>query len=453
MSSRLVAVKDRPVEATIRPPGSKSLTIRSLFVAALADGTSHLGHPLDSGDTEAAREALRSLGVEIDEAKGVWAVERANGVFRVSADPVDVGESGLTARSLMALAALVPGPTRIVGKGRLPERPMKGLIEALAVLGVSVRSAQGRIPLTVEGAGFLDGGKVTVPAGDTTQFATALLLVAPLATGPTTITLDGLRGSAGYLDLTVDVMTTFGAQVEQSAQRFQVLPTGYRAADVEIEPDASAAVYPLVAAAIRGGTVTITGLDGSCRQPDLQVARVLAEMGCRITQVPGSTTIEADGGSLDAIRADLSAMPDGALAVAVACLFAKGESRLDGLASLRHKESDRLQGLADQLRNVGGDARVEGDSLLIVPGALHPATVSTYGDHRIAMAFSLVGLVQPGIAIDIPSAVDKTWPDFGRCSRVSDAARRSVRHARAQFARLPMRRGSPVPEPHCPNPQ
>ncbi|MEX1133625.1 MAG: 3-phosphoshikimate 1-carboxyvinyltransferase [Acidimicrobiia bacterium] len=412
MSSRLVQVRVGPLEATIRPPGSKSLTIRSLFAAGLAEGTSRLGDPSDSGDTRAARGALRSLGVGISEGDGNWTVGGTGGALVPSPTPIDVGESGLTARSLIALGALVPGPTHIVGHGRLPQRPMSGLVEALAALGVAVRSDQGGLPLVVEGSGSLRGGYVRVPAGDTTQFATALLLVAPLATEPLTIALDGLQGSTGYLDLTLAVMTSFGALVERSGQEFHVGCTGYRAVDFKIEPDASAAVYPLVAAAIQGGRLTISGLGTSSRQPDLQIARVLTSMGCRVTLELESTTIESTGGPLEPIEVDLSEMPDGALAVAVACLFAHGESRLDGLGSLRLKESDRLGALADQLRNVGGEARLEGDSLVIVPGVLRPAKVDTYGDHRIAMAFSLVGLAQPGIEIEGPEVVDKTWPGF-----------------------------------------
>ncbi|MDP9493883.1 MAG: 3-phosphoshikimate 1-carboxyvinyltransferase [Actinomycetota bacterium] len=412
MNSRLIAVKTGPVEATVRPPGSKSLTIRALFTAASAAGTSHLGHPLESGDTVAAREAVRSLGVSVEEAEENWEVVGTGGVFVATPHPIDVGESGLTARSLVALAALVPGSTRIVGQGRLPQRPMGGLIEALHALGVTVRSDNGGVPLEVEGSGVLHGGTVKVAAGDTSQFATALLLVAPLAVEPITVIIDDLQGSAGYLDLTEDVMTRFGAKVERIGEGFRVQPTGYQAADYEIEPDASAAVYPLVAAAIRGGTVTVSGLDGSSLQPDIEVIEVLTAMGCRIAEGYETTTIEAGGGPLNPIDIDLSGMPDGALAVAVACLFARGQSRLHGLASLRHKESDRLRALAEQLQNLGAGVRVEEDSLVISPGPLHPARIDTYGDHRIAMAFSLAGLVQPGVEIESPGVVDKTWPGF-----------------------------------------
>ena len=196
----------------MRPPGSKSLTIRALFAAALARGQSRLVGALDSGDTVAARRALRALGVSIAEAPGEWSIEGTSGALTPSLEPIDVGESGLTARSLTAMASLVPGQTTIVGQGRLPSRPMGDLLEAMSSLGVGIRSNEGGLPLIVEGTGVLPGGSVTVPAGKTTQFATALLMAAPLASDPLTIEIVGLEGSAGYLDLTIDVMESFGAE-------------------------------------------------------------------------------------------------------------------------------------------------------------------------------------------------------------------------------------------------
>jgi 3-phosphoshikimate 1-carboxyvinyltransferase len=367
---------------------------------------------LESEDTLAARRSLRALGVVIQDDFEEWTIEGTGGALTSSLEPIDVGESGLTARSTIALASLVRGPTTIVGQGRLSLRPMSGLIEALASLGVVVRSSDGGMPVVIEGSGVLPGGTVYVAAGETTQFGTALLLVAPLAADPLTVELEGLQGSAGYLDLTLDVMKSFGADVDQSGGQFRVRSTGYRGLRFGIEPDASAAVYPMVAAAIRGGRVTIEGLGESSRQPDLQIAGVLQEMGCQITMGPDTTSVECGGDRLNPVEVDLSAMPDGALAVAVACLFARGESRLDGLASLRLKESDRLRGLAEQIENVGGEARIEDNGLVISPRALRPATIETYGDHRIAMAFSLLGQVQQGIVIDAPQVVDKTWPRF-----------------------------------------
>jgi 3-phosphoshikimate 1-carboxyvinyltransferase len=272
---------------------------------------------------------------------------------------------------------------------------MGGLLDALSSLGVDIRSSEGGLPLVIEGTGLLPGGSVRVVAGKTTQFGTALLMVAPFAQDPLTIEVVGLEGSAGYLDLTIDVMEGFGADVRRVGQQFRVEPTGYHGVHFTVEPDASAAVYPMVAAAIRGGMVTIEGLDGSSRQPDFQIAQVLTEMGCQVTIGQGSVSVESSGGRLDPIEMDLSAMPDGALAVAVACLFAEGESRLDGLSSLRLKESDRLEVLRENLSRMGARVDVMDGTLSIVPpprGECRAGTIRVANDHRIAMAFAVAGL-------------------------------------------------------------
>ena len=208
-----------------------------------------------------------------------------------------------------------------MGRGRLPDRPMSGLADVMIALGARVEFKGSGLPAIVNGSGSIPGGAVVVDASRTTQFATAVLLVAPLAESALTVVLDGLRGSAGYLDLTVDVMRIFGADVERSGDAFRVAPTGYRATRYSVEPDASSAVYPMVAAAIVGGRVTVESLGSDSAQPDYRVAGVLAEMGCRVSATASTTTVESDG-SLGPIDVDLSDAPDGALAVAVACLFA-----------------------------------------------------------------------------------------------------------------------------------
>ncbi len=400
-----------PLDANVRLPGSKSLTIRALFTAGLARGDSRLLGPLESKDTQAARRCLRALGVDIEESRRGWLVGGTGGELLPTSEPLDAGESGLTARSLLAVTSLVDGRSLIVGRGRLPDRPMSGLADTMVALGARVEFKGSGLPAVITGSGSIPGGAVVVDASRTTQFATAVLLVAPLAGSSLTVLLDGLAGSAGYLDLTVDVMRRFGAEVDRSRNAFRVSPTGYTAARYPIEPDASAAVYPLVAAAIVGGRATVESLGYDSAQPDYRVTEVLAEMGCRVSATASSTTVESDG-TLQAVDTDLADAPDGALAVAVACLFAGGESRIGGLGSLRHKESDRLQALVEQIENVGGRARVEEDALLVTPGLLRPARIRTYSDHRIAMSFALVGLAVPGIEIDHPEVVDKTWPGY-----------------------------------------
>lgn len=409
---RAVAPADAPVDAAVRPPGSKSLSIRALVASALAEGDSRLEQPLEADDTIVARQAMQSLGVKIAADDGGWTVSGSGGRLRAPTGPVDAGASGLTARAVIALASLVDGPTTVVGRDRLPERPMGGLVDALNALGVMATAVEGHLPVTVHGSGALPGGTVSVPSHQTSQFASALLLAAPRARGELTITPTGLEGSQRYLEITIRTMKEFGAVVEPVGAGYRIRPTGYYGTDVVIEPDASAAAYPMLAAAITGGRVTIEGLGSESLQPDLGIARVFEMMGCVVGQTREATTIDATGIALQAVDVDLSGSPDGSLAVAVAALFADGPSRLRGLGALRFKESDRLAATATEIIRLGADARIEGDDLNITPGELRPTRVSTYGDHRMAMSFAVAGLRVPGVEIADPDVVGKTWPGF-----------------------------------------
>ena len=266
--------------------------------------------------------------------------------------------------------------------------------------------------MTVFGKGSLPGGTVEVESSETTQFLTALLMASPLASTPMTITPVGLQGSEGYVSMTLQMMRDLGATVETAGERHRVEASGYVGADIDIEPDASAAVYPMVAAAVTGGSVTIEGLGSRSLQPDLSVARVLENMGCVVAQTEDTTTVTASDDTLRPVDIDLRSCPDGALAVAVACLFADGRSALRGLGSLRHKESDRLVALAAEIERLGAEVEIGEDHLAITPRPLRAARVETYGDHRMAMSFALVGLVVEGIEISDPGVVGKTWPHY-----------------------------------------
>ena len=409
---RAVAPAAGPIDASVRPPGSKSQTIRALVISALAEGESLLRGSLEADDTRAARDALGLLGVEIVDSGDSWRVSGSGGHLRVSNVPVDVGASGLTARSVIAIASLVEGTTTVVGRDRLPERPMGGLVDALNTLGVEANSVDGHLPVTVDGGGALPGGSVTVASHETSQFATALLLVAPLAQSELVIIPAGLEGSQRYLEITIGMMGAFDAIVESVGPQYRVGSRGYRGADVVIEPDASAAIYPMIAAAITGGRVTIEGLGSESLQPDLEIARVLEQMGCVVRQTGNETTVEGNPNGLLPVDVDLSGSPDGSLAVAVAALFADGPSRLRGLGSLRHKESDRLAALSAEMTRLGAHVEVDGEELHITPGIVRPARVQTYGDHRVAMSFAVAGLRVPGIEIADPDVVTKTWPSY-----------------------------------------
>jgi 3-phosphoshikimate 1-carboxyvinyltransferase len=383
-----------------------------LIAASLASGQSRLAGALDSDDTRIAAAAVEKLGAQVEVEGDSWAVEGTGGHLRHPDTAIDAGASGLTARSMIAVASLVDGPVTVVGRDRLPERPMGGLVQALSDLGVDAVSRAGHLPVIVTGTGRLPGGEVEVDSSQTSQFASALLLAAPLAESALSVVPVGLSGSHRYLELTLATVNAFGGHAAAGDPGIEVEPTGYVSAHYAIEPDASAAVYPMAAAAVAGGRVTIEGLGSASLQPDLEIARVLETMGCVVTQSDRRTTIESGGGALLPLDVDLSGSPDGALVIAVVCLFANGASRLRGLGSLRFKESDRLAAMATELARLGAGARVEGDELIIEPGTPRSGRVDTYGDHRIAMALSIAGLRVPGLEIADPEVVSKTWPGF-----------------------------------------
>lgn len=412
MSVMSIKPRRRPVEALVRPPGSKSLTNRALLVASLArGGVSRLGGPLEADDTVLMRNGLRAFGVMIDDVDDPWLVLGTGGDLKVP-DLVDAGASGTTARFLTALAALTPGPVRVDGTERMRERPIAELADALASLGARVTTSDGYPPVTVCG-GKLQGGSVEVDASRSSQFLSAVLMIAPMLDRPTSVRpKDGIVVSRPYVTSTLEVMRAFGARLEETPDGYLVHPGGYRTAAYEIEADASAAAYPLVAAAILGGVVTIDGIPATSTQADLRLVEVLEQMGCRVHRSGNRLHLAGPSSRLRGVDVDMNAAPDAVLALAVACLFADGPSRIRNVGNLRLKETDRLAALEAELNRVGASARVEGDDLIVVPGRLRPARIKTYQDHRMAMSFALAGLVVDGIEILDPECVTKTWPGY-----------------------------------------
>lgn len=399
-----------PLDAHVRPPGSKSETVRALAAASLAGGRSHLYSPLLAEDTAAMAEALRGLGISIETGTEPWSVDGQGGRLSPPGRPIDANESGLSARILLAIAGSLDGTTLVEGRGRLPERPMSGVVKALRSQGVEVSGDH--LPIEVSGRGRLWGGRLVVDCSESSQFATAMMLVAPIMHEPCSLELEGLAGSADYLEGTASIMRRFGATIDRTTTGFEIANRGYVASDVVIEPDASAAVYPMAMAAITKGRVVIEGLGEGSWQPDLRVAAILGDMGCRVDWDAQRVTVDARGVGLAGVEVDMADAPDGALAVAVAALFAGGPTRISGLHSLRLKESDRLQAISGEIERIGGGARIDGDSLIVTPGELHGAVIDPHGDHRIAMAMATAGAGVAGVQIADSHVVNKTWPGF-----------------------------------------
>jgi len=407
-----------PLDATLRVPGSKSLTNRALVAAALAEGESGLASALDGDDTKVMRGALRALGVAVDDSDPErWRVVGTGGALRAPEAPLFAGNSGTTARFLTAAATLANGPCLVDGDARMRERPIDDLVRALAGLGarVEILGRDGCPPVRVAGGG-LPGGEVEIEAGRSSQYVSAVLLAAPCARRDVVLRFArGVLVSRPYVELTLRLMRAFGAEADwcdggAGARARAGRP--YRGREHTIEPDASAAAYPFCAAAIAGGRVRVPGLPAGSAQADLLLLPILERMGCRVRRDGDRVEVCGPAERLRGVDVDMNALPDAVLALAVTALFAEGPTRIRNVGNLRIKETDRLAALETELRKLGARARAGADDLVIWPGPLRGAAIDTYGDHRMAMAFALAGLRVPGVVIRDPACVSKTWPEY-----------------------------------------
>lgn len=406
--------------ATVRVPGSKSLTNRALILAALAQpGPTELTGVLRSEDTEIMVNALESLGFGVE---AFWQQRR----IRVQPEPgrviprpnadLFVGNSGTSMRFLTALVALGQGTYHLDGVARMRERPIADLLEALQQLNVDARSERdnGYPPVIIRSAG-LQGGKARIRGNLSSQFLSGLMMVAPLARTAVEIEVVGDLVSVPYVQMTGQLMRQFGVTVLASEdllnQTFRIpAPQQYRSRTLAIEPDASAASYFFAAAAITGGRIEILDLSRQSLQGDVRFVDLLQQMGCEVTV--GQNSIQVQGRPLRGIDVDMNDISDTVMTLGVVACFAEGPTTIRNVSHIRHKETDRLLALATELRRIGAVVDELEDGLRIQPRPLQGAVIETYNDHRMAMSLALVGLKVPGIVIKNPGCVAKTYPDF-----------------------------------------
>jgi 3-phosphoshikimate 1-carboxyvinyltransferase len=407
---------ERAPDATVRVPGSKSITNRALLIAALADGESVLSGALFSDDTRYMAEALRALGagVEADEGAARLAVAGTGGVWPAARADLWAGNAGTTMRFLTAALCLGRGRYRIDGSARMRERPIQDLLDALAQLGARVRAENGDgcPPVVVEAEG-LGGGTIEIRGERSSQFVSAVLQAAPYAAADVTLGLSGELIAKPYVDMTISVMRAFGVEVDREGyERFHVAaPQEYRGRTYAIEPDASSAHYFWAAAALTGGRVRVEGLGRDSLQGDVRFAELLEAMGAEVRWEPSA--VEVSGPErLSGIDVDLNALSDTAPTLAVLGAFTTGPVRLRNVAHLRWQESDRLHAVATELARLGVTVEELADGIEVRPSAVRPGLVRTYDDHRIAMSFALIGLRVAGVRIEDPGCVAKTFPDF-----------------------------------------
>ena len=403
-------------DCEIAVPGSKSYTHRILITAALSDGMCTIKNCLKSEDTLYTLRALQQMGIDIDvldDPEDTIVVHGAKGNLKPSADPIYLGNSGTSMRLLTAVAALGKETYLLTGTDRMSERPIQDLLDGLNQISVSTRSIKdnGCPPIEVRG-GEITGGHIDLRCKTSSQFLSALLLVAPYTIKGIDITVTEGPVSRPYIDLTVDVMERLGVSVDRKGySRFSIQGCqSYKAGDYDVEPDYSQAGYFWAAAAVSGARIKVVGTVKDSRQGDVRFTELLKSMGCMVEQGKGGIVVS--GGALSAIEADMADMPDMVPTLAVVAAFAKGTTVIKNVGHLKAKESDRLAAVTNELTKMGITVQYSETGLAIKGGNPVGAVIDTYNDHRIAMSFAIAGLVVPGIIIRDEKCVEKSFPDF-----------------------------------------
>ncbi|MEU4687576.1 3-phosphoshikimate 1-carboxyvinyltransferase [Actinoplanes sp. NPDC023714] len=401
-----------PVTATVRLPGSKSMTARALIISALADGPSVIEAPLRARDTVLMAAGLRALGVGVDTgADDRWTVEP--GPLRGPAR-VDVGLAGTIMRFLPPAAALAEGAVEFDGDPHARNRPLKPIVEALRSLGVTIEaSPAGGLPLTVSGTGLVEGGEAVIDASGSSQFVSGLLLSAPRFTKGLTLRHEGPPvPSAPHLRMTTHMLRAAGAGVDESVPDvWTVEPGVLRGRTWTIEPDLSGAAPFFAAAAVTGGEVTLAGWPADSWQPVERVIELFTALGAEATRSEAGLTVRGTG-TLRGITADLSEVSELTPVIAALAALAEGTSELRGVAHIRGHETDRIAALATELGKAGAGVTEFPDGLRIEPRPLSGTTFETYADHRMAHAAAVIGLAVPGIQLADVGCTSKTLPEF-----------------------------------------
>ncbi len=429
MPNLLIHPVARPIDATVRVPGSKSITNRALLLAALCEGTSRLEGALFSDDTHYMSEALIQLGVPVtsDPNKEWFQIEGQGGHFKGDAE-LFLGNAGTAVRFLTAALCLGEGTFNLDGVPRMRQRPIGDLLGALRSLGAKIIGSNECLPLEIEAHG-LRGGDVSIRGDASSQFLSALLLVAPKTREGLNISIDGPLFSKPYVEMTLSMLSQWGAtSSNENLEHFHIpgAQTFQAQENYQIEPDASGASYFFAAAAVTGGKMRVKNLGKDALQGDVAFVDVLAQMGCEVKK--GKHFIEVRGPENGALRGgtfDMNAISDTVMTVAAIAPFASSPVEITNVAHIRGKETDRLRALSTELGRLGVKIEERPDGLLIAPAKkLKRAAIKTYDDHRMAMSFAITGLKSPGIEIRDPGCVAKTFPDFfERLEKVASKAR------------------------------
>ena len=410
---------DKPIQATVKVPGSKSYTNRALVIAALANGVATISGASDANDTRILIRLLDRLGVEIIERDGIIEVRGNGGKFEEFNGALNVEDAGTVMRFLTALCCLVPGEIILGGSDRMNQRPIKELVNGLKKLGAEIAYTEndGFPPIKING-GTVNGGPVHINGNVSSQFISALLMIAPLLARDTEIHISGEQVSEPYIDMTVSVMKQFGVNMDKSEKYYSINSNQqYQSCKFQVESDASSASYLFAIAALSQSKIEVTNLSDKSLQSDIRFADILEEMGCKVDKLLSSITITGCK-ELKAVKVNMQDLPDTAQTLAVLAAFAKGETVITGLKTLQHKESKRLTVLQKELSKMGVKCEVGSDYIKITGGNPKGALIETYNDHRMAMAFAVAGVKIQGIVIESPQVVKKSFPSFWETLKV-----------------------------------
>jgi 3-phosphoshikimate 1-carboxyvinyltransferase len=418
-----IAPIPHPLNASVRVPGSKSLTNRALLIAALAEGQTRIENALFSDDSRYFAAALQTLGFDLrlDENAKTMTVTGLDGRIPAERAELFIGNAGTAARFLSAFLTLGHGQYNLDGEPRMRERPIGDLVETLEALGAVIQSSNHTIenrklicpPITIHANG-LPGGRASIAGDISSQFLSALLMVAPYAKNPVELSLSTELNSKPYVEMTMKMMEEFGVAVESpDYAHFMVRSGRYRAQDrCTIESDASAASYFFAAPLICGGTVRVENIGRQSKQGDIAFLDVLCQMGATIAETDHCILVTGRS-TLRGLDVDMRDIPDTAQTLAAIAPFANSPTRIRGIASARVKETDRVAATCAELTRLGVTVEEHPDGMTIYPCKdIRPAKIRTYNDHRMAMAFSLIGLRAPGIEIENPGCVSKTFPNY-----------------------------------------
>jgi 3-phosphoshikimate 1-carboxyvinyltransferase len=410
----MIEIKPQKIDDTVvEVPGSKSYTHRILIASALSDGVCIIHNGLQSEDTLLTLEALRQMGVAIDIEDENFIVYGTKGAIKSSVNPIYLGNSGTSMRFLTAVAALGMGAYTLTGTKRMQERPIQDLLNGLRQMEVGAYAINnnGCPPVEIKG-GEIQGGSLTLNCTVSSQYLSALLLIAPYTKNGLEIKVIEGMVSKPYVDMTVEVMERLGVVIERHEYDRVQVPGGqtYRAGSYGVEPDCSQAGYFWAAAAITGAEITVKNTSRTSRQGDVRFVEVLEAMGCQISHEKDG--IKVRGGELAGISVDMADMPDMVPTMAVVAAFAKGTTVIENVPHLKAKESDRLGSVVQELSKMGVEASCSDTGMTIKGGNPRGAEIDTYSDHRIAMSFALAGLKVPGVFIKDERCVEKSFPNF-----------------------------------------